>query len=622
MILIIVHLLLLATTLIYGQNAELVLDLNLGSQDGIVDNARVLGTIGNAIVIANDDHILYSNGTSEETKNIHNLSNSEIVAGRLRFDGHLYLAEYNTLDSSRIIRISETGVVDTLLEESGFIELYLEFKDKIYFKKRSNFTEFLCSIDPTSINPTSDDIEEIIETRWFMRDGLKDMIVYNDLIYMILWPENMTGSFLASYDGEANIDLIHEFYSANVDMASRTSVNMTIADTNLFFWFGDGTHDGALYVTDGTSDGTQVLNTENERYYRSLASRTIGVIGNKVLFEGIDADNDRHLWSSDGTIDGTFRIEVPSGIEMNPRYFTTLNDKLFFSGYYGSQPFDAPSISTLQTDGTIEGTEVILQPTEIPNNNISNGYWLTSHNDSLFMVGRKVSWPFNNDLYKSDGTAEGTKKVSSIGEESGNEISQIVSAGQNLFFIGKTDSLGRELYLYKSALIDLDGDGFFADEDCDDNNPNINPAQIEEPYNGIDDDCDALTLDDDLDQDGFSIAEDCNDDNSAINPNAVEIPNNGIDEDCDGMDLLSSTYDIANTTVNIHPNPVIDIIYIDVVGQLSYKVSLYDLQGQLILTAYNESQINLSSLPPGTYLLELHDLNSTHNVREKIVIAR
>lgn len=68
---------------------------------------------------------------------------------------------------------------------------------------------------------------------------------------------------------------------------------------------------------------------------------------------------------------------------------------------------------------------------------------------------------------------------------------------------------------------DEDDDGAPDRTDCADQDPTVFPGAEEQPYDGVDNDCDPGTPDDDLDGDGFLLAEDCDDEARGVHPGAT-----------------------------------------------------------------------------------------------------
>ncbi len=190
--------------------------------------------------------------------------------------------------------------------------------------------------------------------------------------------------------------------------------------------------------------------------------------------------------------------------------------------------------------------------------------------------------------------------------------------------------------------------------DCNDLAFFINPGS-NEICNSLDDDCD-ITIDEDLplytlypDADGDTygdalapfiscspilkdyvlVSGDCDDTNPFIYPDAEEILN-GLDDDCDEQidEGLSTLYQSQTfNSLMLYPNPATQFLYINGSAQISFQqpfiIEAYNLKGQLVLntTTHLQTPINVSSLPPGTYMFRVCNSEKISYHTELLVIT-
>lgn len=209
-------------------------------------------------------------------------------------------------------------------------------------------------------------------------------------------------------------------------------------NNKIFFSADDNISGQELWVTDGTAAGTTMVRDINPGTQGSYLSGLVVAFG-KIFFSAQDAQHGRELWSTDGTAQGTAMLyDLAQGADNGVQgSFYLFNGK----GYM-------PAVSDYNNIGyelyTTDGTSITLLKDIVPG--------IGSSMPSNFLrVGNKLFFRVNNnDLWATDGTAQGTYLVKHIdpGSTFRNSFPKpLGDVGGTLLLNAITTSLGSELWI-------------------------------------------------------------------------------------------------------------------------------------------------------------------------------
>ncbi|MEZ4946088.1 MAG: T9SS type A sorting domain-containing protein [Cyclobacteriaceae bacterium] len=227
---------------------------------------------------------------------------------------------------------------------------------------------------------------------------LTRLALYNERAYF-LGTDGQGNHSLYQTDGtEEGTVLIKELYDTEIEGLYYSHV----VNNKLLFQISIAEGDQDIWITDGTTGGTEILSAEIDLYHAIN-------IGNQALLKGYDETNGFELWTTDGTAVGTNLLkDINNG--SNSSYPTEFYSSSFGVIFRAQTAEEGEEIWV--TDGTSLGTELFADIN--PGAESGQPRNFIEFDNQIFFQAREVGGVSGTELWKSDGTALGTTLVKDI----------------------------------------------------------------------------------------------------------------------------------------------------------------------------------------------------------------
>ncbi|MFN8569150.1 MAG: ELWxxDGT repeat protein [Kouleothrix sp.] len=259
-----------------------------------------------------------------------------------------------------------------------------------------------------------------------------------------------TGDELWTSDGSANGTVLFKDLDPDAGNSfERDPPSFASIGTTVFFTNNNtvGTQP-ALWKTNGTANGTVMLKTFTVSG-STVAPYDLTNVNGTLFFIAQEDATGRELWKSDGSANGTVLVK-----DIYPLYLTTQmtilgskNSTVFFTANDGVN-----GLELWKSDGSANGTVMVKDIRTGPSDGTnSSAFWPTVLNGTIYFVANDGT--HGDELWKSDGTANGTLMVKDINPGAGSGFDLYVwplftlpELNGQLFFTANDGTHGRELW--------------------------------------------------------------------------------------------------------------------------------------------------------------------------------
>lgn len=277
-----------------------------------------------------------SDGTTEGTTMVKDICESQASYPHelTDFNGLLIFAAESCLGPNALYRTDGTSgnTIQIGGDNPGQI---ITVEDTIYF--RCTFEDYGGELARTTGEPGS--IEMIKD----INPGAQSASIYHltqvdSLIYFRAYHADY-GAELWAYNSNTGVAyLVKDIWPGSE--GSSFPAELVSYKGKLIFQAHDGVYGEELWISDGTEEGTQMLKNINEEaggppYGHSQPGKFYEA-NDLLFFSADDGINGRELWQTDGTEEGTIMVDdIGYGSDgSDPGSFTAINGYLYFHAYY------------------------------------------------------------------------------------------------------------------------------------------------------------------------------------------------------------------------------------------------------------------------------------------------